>query len=445
MKIHMFRIFKNSILKNTSWLIFEKISRMAVALFINVMVARYLGPEKFGILGYASSLLTFVGTFIYLGLSGIVVKELVQRPKEINSILGTTFTLKMIGAILAFVIVLVILVITKDEISGVEFTVIIILASTLFFKPFESVNIWFQSLIQAKKYVLPKSFAYILSSMIKAGVVLLGFSIIYIASAYVIESAVGVLLLIIVYVRNGNKPLQWRFSKIEAKNLLGQGWIILISGFFAEMNLRVDQVMLRWYKGTVDVGIYSVAARLSEIWYFIPAAIVLSFYPKLMQLKNKNEDEYKLKLEQLLNLLFTLGFIVAIVTNIISKPFIRILYGPEYILAGSILTIHIWAGIFIFMRELFSKWLIMENLLKYSLITHGLGALINIILNIFLIPSYSGFGAAIATLISYMTSSYLSLFLMPKTRVMAIMMTKAMLSPLKFTKYKAEFKQLFKD
>ena len=80
----MFRIFKNSILKNTSWLIFEKISRMAVALFINVMVARYLGPEKFGILGYASSLLTFVGTFIYLGLSGIVVKELIQRPKEIT-------------------------------------------------------------------------------------------------------------------------------------------------------------------------------------------------------------------------------------------------------------------------------------------------------------------------------------------------------------------------
>ena len=150
------------------------------------------------------------------------------------------------------------------------------------------------------------------------------------------------------------------------------------------MNLRVDQVMLRWYKGTVDVGIYSVPPRLSEIWYFIPPAIVLSFYPKLMQLKNKNEDEYKLKLEQLLNLLFTLGFIVAIVTNIISKPFIRILYGPEYILAGSILTIHIWAGIFIFMRELFSKWLIMENLLKYSLITHGLGALINIYFEYFL-------------------------------------------------------------
>ena len=441
----MFRIFKNSILKNTSWLIFEKISRMAVALFINVMVARYLGPEKFGILGYASSLLTFVGTFIYLGLSGIVVRELVQRPKEINSILGTTFTLKMIGAILAFVIVLIILAITKDEISGVEFTVIILLASTLFFKPFESVDIWFQSLIQAKKYVLPKSIAYLISSILKVCVVLLGLSIIYIASAYIIESVIGILLLIIVYVKNGNKPLHWRFSKTEAKNLLGQGWIILISGFFAEMNLRVDQVMLRWYKGTVDVGIYAVAARLSEIWYFIPAAIVLSFYPKLMQIKNRNEDEYKIKLRQLLNLLFTLGFLVAIIVNIISKPFINILYGPDYILAGSILTIHIWAGIFIFMRELFSKWLIMEDLLKYSLFTHGLGALVNITLNIFLIPLYSGFGAAIATLISYMTSSYLSLFLMPKTRVMAIMMTKAMLSPLKFMKYKSEINQLFKD
>ena len=90
--------------------------------------------------------------------------------------------------------------------------------------------------------------------MIKACVVLLGLSIIYIVLAYVIESAVGILLLIIVYVRNGNKPLHWRFSKIEAKNLLGQGWIKSISGFFAEMSLRVDQVMLRWYKGTVDVG-----------------------------------------------------------------------------------------------------------------------------------------------------------------------------------------------
>lgn len=46
--------------KNTSWFLLEKILRLTVGLFVGILVARYLGPEKFGLFSYAQS---FVGFF----------------------------------------------------------------------------------------------------------------------------------------------------------------------------------------------------------------------------------------------------------------------------------------------------------------------------------------------------------------------------------------------
>ena len=82
---------------NTSWLMAERIIRMTVALFVGVYVARYLGPERFGLLSYANS---FVGLFLALatlGLDSIVIRELVKNPESRNELLGTAFGLKIFG------------------------------------------------------------------------------------------------------------------------------------------------------------------------------------------------------------------------------------------------------------------------------------------------------------------------------------------------------------
>src|SRR5690606_4156260 len=97
-----------------------------------------------------------------------------------------------------------------------------------------------------------------------------------------------------------------------------------------------------------------------------------------------------------------------------------------------ILKIHVWGGVFVFMRMVFSRWIIIENLLVFSVLTHGFGALVNVILNIILIPGMGGVGAAIATLISYAVSSYLALLLLKKSRGMFWMMTKALLAPFRY-------------
>jgi O-antigen/teichoic acid export membrane protein len=121
--------------------------------------------------------------------------------------------------------------------------------------------------------------------------------------------------------------------------------------------------------------------------------------------------------------------VVAIVISFILKPLVVFLYGCIYAAAGVILALHIWAGLFVFMRSLLSKWLLAEELDVFSLVTHGVGAVINVVLNYWLIPLYQGQGAAIATLVSYAFASYIVLFFHSSTWPMAKVMTKSLFFP----------------
>jgi O-antigen/teichoic acid export membrane protein len=131
--------------------------------------------------------------------------------------------------------------------------------------------------------------------------------------------------------------------------------------------------------------------------------------------------------KSVLDTFFALAFIVAMVTTLVAGRLIPFVYGEDYTRTSSILVIHIWAGIFMFMNALFGKWIFIEDALYFSLVSNGSGALVNVLLNYILIPLFGGNGAAIATLISYATSSYFFLFLYPKTRPLAAKMSKSFL------------------
>jgi len=158
---------------------------------------------------------------------------------------------------------------------------------------------------------------------------------------------------------------------------------------------------------------------------------VSSFFPSLLKAKAQGIEIYHSKLQKIYDLLVYIALILAIPITFLGTPFIKLLYGDAYEEAGQILSIHIWASVFIFMRSLLSKWLIAENLFVFSFVTHTSGAVVNILLNLILIPQLGGIGAAIATLISYATASYFSLFLNSKTWDMAMMMTKALIVPIR--------------
>jgi O-antigen/teichoic acid export membrane protein len=240
---------------------------------------------------------------------------------------------------------------------------------------------------------------------------------------------VGVLA---IFTRQGHSPLRWRFGRVRARELFGEAWPLVFAALGAVLYLRIDQVMLGQMTSSREVGIYAAASRLSEVWYFIPVLIVASTFPYLLRLRAADRKSYSARLQQLYDLLAWLGLTVAVGVSMAAPWLVTFLFGDDYLESSPILQVHVWAAVFIFMRAAFSKWLIAERLLAYSLVTQGTGAVVNILANLVLIPLWGGMGAAWATLISYAVASYFALLFFPRTRPAAAMMTRAMLAPLRY-------------
>lgn len=429
--IHRMKLYAS----NASWILIEKITNIGITFAITILVARYLGPSQFGVLSYATSLVALFAVAGHMGLSGLVVRDLVSSPKWVPQTMGTSFVLKMVGYLFGLLLIFIFALATKDSKDGV-FWILLILAFALIFQPFNVIDFWFQSRLEAKFTAIAKIIALISISIIKIVFVFLGAHLIVFAAANTVQVILTSLVLLYFYHRRSPHSLKsWRFSSARAKKLFSQGWMIFLGSIFAVIYLKVDQIMIKWLVSSEEVGIYAISARLSEAWYFVPSAIVISLFPRLIKLRESDSLRFNKRLQQLFDLLFICAIAVATFVTLAAQPLINTLFGYEYSGSVPILIVHIWAALFIFMRAAFSKWVLIENFLIFSLITHGFGALVNLGLNFLLIPLYGGLGAAYATLISYAVSSYLALCLHSKSRPIFLMMTKSILFPFRFSIY----------
>ncbi|MFV8868473.1 flippase [Serratia fonticola] len=412
---------------NTLWLVGERGITILFTLTVGILLARKLGPHDFGIYNYLISLVSLLTPLTALGLNAIVVRDLVDNRKEENLILGTSCFVRFIGASLATIIIVVIDIFF--DVSRSNLTWLTVLAVANIFSCFQVIDFWLQSNIDSKQAAKLRLSVFITSSICKIIAIEVFHqglnTILIIQTIEILLSGLGFWVL---YISMGGKLASWKYNTKKAKNLLGRSWWLVLSGVAEIIYLKIDQIMLGNMASYSAVATYAVAARLSEVWYFFPTIITASFFPILIKAKSESEDIYRDKLLSLSTKLFSFAFVISILITFLSRPIIIFLYGDEYSLSASILVIHIWASVFVFMRAVLSKWLVIENLLAFSLLTHLMGAMLNIVLNLVLIPNYGGIGSAVATVISYSVSSYFSLFLFKKTRFMARIMTLAMYS-----------------
>lgn len=300
-----------------------------------------------------------------------------------------------------------------------------IVATGTILQTFEIIDFWFQSQVQSKYSVLARNTAYVLINGVKIGLIQLGAPLIAFAIAMVAEYALAGIGLIVAYRLQGNFLKAWQVNFRYAKTLLNDSWPLILSGIVIMIYMRIDQVMLGQMVGEKSVGIYSAAVKISELWYFVPNAIVNSVFPSIVQAKEISEEVYYKRIQKLLNVVAVLAYLVAIPVTFLAPWIVTLLYGKSYAEAGPILNMHIWAGLFVSLGLARSSWIITEGLMKFSAATTAIGAVINIILNYLLIDKYGGLGAAIATVVAQIFASYAAHAFYPQTRKMFILQTKA--------------------
>ena len=190
--------------------------------------------------------------------------------------------------------------------------------------------------------------------------------------------------------------------------------------------MRIDQIMIKEMLGEREVGLYSAAIRLSEAWYFVPTIITTSLFPAIVNAKKTSEKLYHERLQRLYTTLVWMAIAVAVPMTFFSDWLITLLYGEAYKDAGQVLIIHIWAGVFVSIGVASGSWFTGENLQHYAFYRTLLGAIINVILNLTLIPNFGLIGAAIATVIAQSMAALFFDLLTIKTRVVFYMKLKTL-------------------
>jgi O-antigen/teichoic acid export membrane protein len=410
--------------KNTSWLLAEKILRMIVGVFVGVWIARYLGPEQFGLFSYSQSFVGLFTAIATLGLDGIVVRELVKDKSRKDELIGTAFWLKVMGAFGVLLILAVVVNFTSND--TYTNTLVFIIASATIFQSFNIVDMYFQAKVMSKFVVYANIISLFISSLVKISLILNDAPLIAFAWVVLFDSFVLAMGFIYFYIKNNStfKIQHLKFNKSTAVDLLRDSWPLILSGIVISIYMKIDQVMIKEMLGNEAVGQYAAAVRLSEAWYFIPMVISASLFPAIVNVKKVSKKLYYARLQKLYDLMVWIAIVIALPMTFMSDWLVELLYGGQYNESGGVLMIHIWAGVFVFLGVASSKWFLAENLQILSFYRTFYGMIINIAINFILIPKYGIEGAAIATIIGQSFATYFSDLLNQKTRRNFLIKTK---------------------
>jgi PST family polysaccharide transporter len=391
------RIGLLKIIANINWLTMERIIQIGINLFVVALVARYLGPHKYGAMNYAIAFVALFAPFFRLGLDTIVVRNIVKNPQKKEMYLGTTLWLKFLGSIALFFLASGLINFLNTDNPNIKIFVIIVAFGYLF-KPLNTIDLWFQSQVKSKYTVFSRSSSFLITSILKIILILTQSPLIAFVWMITINSILQGILLFAFYQKKASvSAFNWKIKLNTMKELLSDSWPLILSGIAVVIYMKIDQVMLGSMINSHALGVYSVAAKVSEKWYFIPSIISVSVFPSIIKSRKKSQKQYLTRLQKLYDLFTWLSISVALLIMLFSSLIINILFGKEYAQASSVLSVHIWAGVFVFLGVASTKYLIAENLTKITFFRTMLGAVFNVILNLILIPRIGIMGAAYAT------------------------------------------------
>lgn len=408
--------------KNTGWLFVGRIGSLLIKLIVSIKIANYLGRESNGVYIGGTTYIYFFSAIATLGLDQFIVKELHQFPKNRDQILGTSFWMKVFAGLSCIPLIWLAYQIYPAE--GTPYYFVLIFSTIGIVQSLNVIDSYFQSEVQSKYIMQVQVAGNLVSAAIKIALIVAEAPIVSFVYAYAFDFLLISIGYFFTYQRKGRNIFNWTFNGKLAKKLLLLSWPLIISGIMVALYMKIDQLMIQNLSGTKESGAYATVASLSEAWNFVPSVIVTSLFPAILNARRDDLNRYKKRIQNLYDLMVYLSLPVALVITFAS-PLIYKFYNPEYSYAAPTLSVHIWSGVFVFLGAANSQYLIAEGYVKLTFLRTGFGAIVNILLNLILIPKMGMMGAAIATLVAYASSAFFVLFI-PKVRQQGLMMFKSL-------------------
>ncbi|MBD1940405.1 flippase [Microcoleus sp. FACHB-68] len=424
---------QRQIIGNTGWLFASRILRLGLGLVVGVLLARYLGPEQFGLYNYTISFVVLFSPLATLGLDSIVIRDIVREPLSKLETLGTAFVLKLIGSFITFCLATGAIFFLRFD-DNLAHWLVGLAAVASIFQAFDVIEFWFNSQIKSKYGIYAKYSAFIFVNVLRIVLIQMNASLIAFAWLIFIESLLSAVGLVIVYQASGDNALAWQVSIKRAKQLLKDSWPLLLSSISIVIYMRIDQVMLGELASIADIGNYSVAVRLVEVWYIIPMTLNQALFPSIVNLKKVAPETYEARIQRLYTLMIWMAIIAAILISYISSQLVKVIYGEQYIEAAPILSIQAWMATSVFFGVARASWVTTEGYLLDEMYVNIIGCILNVILNFILIPTQGAIGATVASLLTAFGANFIVAIYSKPIRISLRMYLISLLLPLNLLK-----------
>ncbi len=389
-------------LVNTSWLMTGRGAQILLGLVVGAWLSRYLGPDRYGVYAFALSFATLFAPLANLGLGQIIVRELVKEQVPRDIIMGTAMGIRLTGTVVAYgLIALGLLLFVPEHESRLA---VVLASSAIVLRSMQMLIYYFQAMVQSRQSTIPLLISLLVSNGLKVAFILLGFDLLAFLLVVIIDAAIYSGLLVIAYSRQGLNFMAWQFDRKLAVHLFRKSWPLMFSLILFTIYMQIDQVMLKFLGENKQVGWYNAAVRLSTATYAIPFVLTGSLFPAILSAAKNNPELFRQRMSRLYHLLIYLAAGLIILTWLFADKIIYIIFGTAYAPAAPVLTIQIAAALFVFMGHAAEKWLIAEDKQFYFMLAVLLGAIVNVILNLWWIPEYGVIGAAWATFIAQVLS-----------------------------------------
>ena len=381
------------IVKNSGFLLIGRVVTKVISFFILLYIARYLGPADFGKYSFAFAFIYFFSFIPDLGIHQILVREAAKDPKIMDKLIGNATIVKSFLSVLAFLLCCLAISIT-DYPSSTK-SAVYIAALGLFATSISGFGIVYEV-----KLRMDYSILFSVTNRLFFLV-----SVLYLARhSPDLNLFVGVAvaadfihnILATIFSKRFVTP-KFEIEYDLVKKILLEALPIAVSTVFIMIYFRVDMVMLSFLTNDTDVGFYSAAYRLTEALNFIPSVLMVSIYPIMSRYFYEENKAFDYIYTKSFKILFASGLLIATIVTFLSEEIILGIYGPEYYGSVIALQVLIWATSIMFVNHLLSSTYIASGNQIIMAKISAIAAVLNIGLNLLLIPSYSYTGASIAT------------------------------------------------
>lgn len=383
----------------------DKMLRLGLGLLVGAWVARYLGPAQYGELAYVLAYIAVFQAVACLGLDGIVVRDIAGNKSDANTILGTTFALRLGIGFLCWLAAIV----SMAWLNGLNDRSVLLTAlagGSLVFQAADTVDLWFQSQSKSRRTVLAKLAAYLISSLLKVGLILVGAPLAAFAAVLVLDGLSAAIGLAVAY-KGFPCNKRWTLAYVTARRLLAESWPFILSGISIMVYMRIDQIMIKEMLGARELGIYAAVLPIATLWQFVPMTLNASLAPFVARKKAESETAYWEVLQRIFKVYALLGWCVCIPILVFADVAVKVLYGPQYQQGAVVLSIYVFTNLFINMGVAQGLWILNDRRSIVGVFNTIIGAAICIAGNLILIPKFGIIGSALASVLAMASSAVL--------------------------------------